>query len=284
MPKAKVAAPATHRHWALTTPPPFPAIAMRVMEILARDNGAVQEVVECIQSDPIFAAEILRVANSALYGAANEIKSVQRATATLGLDFIKALAVTVSMRGHVKSGMKIPVLRTCWRHCMASAVLAQEVAAACGLKEDEAYTAALLHDIGRIGLMAAYPIEYASVLEFSGAESFNLMDCERELFDIDHCQAGAWLAEAWNLPPHFKNITAHHHDEVPAGSSDLLAVVALACQLATALDFGVMAGRANLSFDEVRTRLPKAAHARFRPSPAVLKRKVEARLKALKLH
>ncbi len=256
---------------------------MRVMEILERDHCAVQEVVECIQSDPIFAAEILRVANSALYGFSDEIKSVQHATLTLGLDFIKALAVTVGMRAHVQSGMKIPVLRRCWRHCMASAVLAQEVAAACGMKEDEAYTAALLHDIGRMGLMAAYPIEYASVLEFSGAESFNLLDCERELFDVDHCQAGAWLAEAWRLPPHFKHIAAHHHDEVPAGSTDLLAVVALACQIATALDFGVMAGRASPTIDDLRSRLPKPAQARFLPSPAVLKKKVEARLKVLKL-
>jgi HD-like signal output (HDOD) protein len=73
--KAKHAAP-EHPHWALTTPSPFPAIAMRVMEILARDDCAAQELVECIQSDPIFAAEILRVANSALYGFSDEIKSL----------------------------------------------------------------------------------------------------------------------------------------------------------------------------------------------------------------
>ncbi len=253
------------------------------MEILARDDCAVQEVVECIQSDPIFAGEILRVANSALYGLPDEVKSVQHATLTLGLDFIKALAVTVGMRAHVKSGMKIPVLRRCWRHCMASAVLAQEVAAACGMKEDEAYTAALLHDIGRMGLMAAYPQEYASVLEFSGAESINLLDCERELFDVDHCQAGAWLAEAWKLPPQIRHIAAHHHDAVLPGCSDLLAVVTLGCQLATALDFGVMTGRASPSFKEIRARLPQAAQSRIGPSPAALKKKVEARLKALKL-
>jgi len=253
------------------------------MEILARDKGAMKEVVECIQSDPIFAAEILRVANSALYGASDPIESLQRATFTLGLDFIKALAVTVGMRAHVKSGMKIPVLRRCWRHCMASAVLAQEVGAACGMKEDEAYTAALLHDIGRMGLMAAYPIEYANVLEFSSAESFNLLDCERELFDVDHCQAGAWLAEAWKLPPQIRHIAEHHHDEVPAGASDLLAVVTLGCQLATALDFGVMAGRASPTFDEIRARLPKTAQGRFRLGPGMLKKKVQARLKALKL-
>jgi putative nucleotidyltransferase with HDIG domain len=135
------------------------------------------------------------------------------------------------------------------------------------MKEDEAYTAALLHDIGRMGLMAAYPIEYASVLEFSGAESFNLLDCERELFDVDHCQAGAWLAEAWRLPPQFKHIAAHHHDEVPAGASDLLAVVTRGCQLASALDFGVMTRRASHTFAEIRARLPKAAQQRIGSSP-----------------
>jgi putative nucleotidyltransferase with HDIG domain len=271
------------RPWALSAPPPFPAIAIRVIQILARVDCEVKQAVGCIQSDPVFAAEVLRVANSALYGFSHEIKSVQHASVTLGPDFVKALAVTVGMRAYVKSAMKIPVLRRCWRHSMACALLAQDLASACWMKADEAYTAGLLHDIGRMGLIVAHPVEYANVLNVSAEHSIEVQHCEREVFDLDHSQAGAWLAVEWKLPAHYSHIASHHHDEVTAGSSDLPAVVSLSCLLADSLDFGVIEGRASQTLDEIRARLPLTAQSRFKPDPEQLKKKLTARLESLNL-
>jgi putative nucleotidyltransferase with HDIG domain len=256
-----VAGADVRRPWALSAPPPFPATAMRAIETLSREDCGIKRAVACIQSDPVFATELLRVANSALFGFSREIKSVQQATVTLGLDFVQALAVTVGMRAYVKSAMKIPILRRCWRHSMACALLAQDLASACWMKGDEAYTAGLLHDIGRMGLMAAYPVEYANVLTVSIENSFDVLDCERELFDVDHCQAAVWLASDWKLPAHFHRIACHHHDEIEAGSSDLLGVVSLGCLLADALDFGVIEGQARHTLDEIRERLPITAQS-----------------------
>jgi len=276
----------TERPWALSTPPPFPAIAMKVLELLGHEEDVdVREVVRWLQADPVFAGEMLRVANSALYGLRSEIRSVHQATINLGLDFVKAVAITVGLRAYVKSAVKLPVLRRCWTHSMACGILAQELATACFMKGDEAYTAGLLHDIGRMGLLAAYPVEYANVLGVAVDNSFDVLHCEKELFDVDHCEAGAWLSDQWKLPAQLGAIAAHHHDTIVAFSAkvkpDLLAIVALACRLADALDFAVVKTQDAWSAEKVVNFLPDAAKLRFPKDIAALKASVNDRIQAL---
>ena len=275
----------SERPWALSTPPPFPAIAMKVLEILGREDMDVRQVVRWIQSDPVFSAEMLRVANSALYGFSGEIRSVHDATVTLGLDFVKALAITVGLRTYMKSAMKLPILRRCWSHSMACALLSQELAAACSLKNDEAYTAGLLHDIGRLGLLAAYPVEYANLLSVAVDYSFDVVHCERELFDIDHCEAGAWLAEQWKLPGELAAIAAHHHDDPTdidmAHKVDLLTIVRLGCLTADALEFSVVPTRNTWTMQQILRRLPENDRLRFPADWPALKAKITERMEAL---
>jgi len=271
--------------WALSTPPPFPAIAMKVLEILGREDVDVRQVVLWIQSDPVFAADMLRVANSALYGFSGDIRSVHDATVTLGLDFVKGLAITVGLRTYMKSAMKLPTLRRCWSHSMACALLSQELATACSLKINEAYTAGLLHDIGRLGLLAAYPVEYANMLSVAVDYSFDVLHCERELFDIDHCKAGAWLAEQWKLPGELAAIAAHHHDDPGdldmTHKVDLMTIVRLACPMADALEFSVVPTPNTSTMEQILKRLPEDDRLRFPADFAALKAKIAERMEAL---
>jgi putative nucleotidyltransferase with HDIG domain len=228
---------------------------------------------------------MLRVANSALYGTSGQIRSVHHATITLGLDFVKALAVTVGLRAYVKSAMKAPVLRRCWSHSLACGMFSQALATACFMKGDEAYTAGLLHDIGRLGLLAAYHVEYANVLNVAVEYSFDILHCERELFDIDHCEAGAWLAEQWKLPPELSVIAAHHHENPVAVDSgktpDLLTVVRLGCRWPTPW-ISASSRRANPeTFVQILGYLPEAARLRFPKDIEALKTKVADRIQAL---
>jgi len=273
------------RPWALSTPPPFPAIAMKVLEVLGQEDVDVRLIVRWLQADPVFSGEMLRVANSALYSSSGEIRSVHQATIALGLDFVKALAVTVGLRAYVKSAMKAPVLRRCWTHSLACALLSQELATACVLKGDEAYTAGLLHDIGRLGLLAAYPSEYANVLNVAVEYSFDVLHCERELFDIDHCEAGAWLAEQWKLPAELAAIAAHHHDPPAALNSsakpNLITIVQLGCRLADTLDFSVIKSGNTWTLEQVLKHLPEAAKSRFPQDAEALKKKVADKVETL---
>lgn len=258
---------------------------MKVLEVLGNEDVDVRQVVRWVQSDAVFCGELLRVANSALFATSGDIRSVHHATIALGLDFVKALAITVGLRAYVKSAMKQPMLRRCWAHSLASGLLSQELATACFLKDDEAYTAGLLHDIGRLGLLAAYPTEYANVLDVAVDYSFDVLHCERELFDIDHCQAGEWLAEQWKFPAELGAIAAHHHDAPVMMDAThkpaLMTVVRLGCRLADTLGFSVIQAADTWTLEEILEYLPEAAKLRFPKDVGALKAKISGRMQSL---
>jgi putative nucleotidyltransferase with HDIG domain len=266
--------------WALSTLPPFPAVARKVLEELSKEDFELKRVVHWIESDPAFTAELLRVANSALYGFSYEIQSVHHAAITLGADFVKALAMTVAMRTYLKTALRLPILRRCWRHSLATAVLAGELSAASRQATDTAYTAGLLHDIGRMGLLAAYPAEYANLLSVSAEHSFDLLHCENELFDIDHCAAGAWLAKEWKLPAELVKIAAHHHEE-PTEEPSILNTIRMSCRLADSLGFSVIQERSTDEYLTLMAKLSPEARAKLPECYEDLKNKIVTRIDAL---
>jgi putative nucleotidyltransferase with HDIG domain len=251
------------------------------MEVLTREDPSVKEVTGIIKTDPAFTSELLRVANSALYGFSYQINTVQHAIVTLGLEFVKALSMTVAMRSYLKQAMRLPALRRCWRHSLASALLSEELATACQVPADGAYTGGLLHDIGRLALLVAYPKEYANLLEVSAENSFDLLATERDLFDVDHCEAGLWLSAEWKLPKELIQVICNHHDAPQPGNFDLAALVRQACRLADVMDFGVIRYRKPPSLEEIREELPEPGRTRFNPDMEWLKSMVAMRIDAL---
>jgi HD-like signal output (HDOD) protein len=102
-------------------------------------------------------AEILRVANSALFGLRREIATVEHAVATLGLSRVKSIATLIALNGMVKPALKVESLRRVWTQSLATALLS--LARAANSCVDVAYTAGMLHNLGSLGLMSAYPEE-----------------------------------------------------------------------------------------------------------------------------
>jgi len=91
--------------------------------------------------------------------------------------------------------VRAPALRKVWVHSVVTAIIAQEAARLARLDSEVAYTTGLLHNLGTLGLMSAYPDEYSRMLEVSNDFGFDLLQTERDLFEIDHCAAGAYLAQ-----------------------------------------------------------------------------------------
>ena len=241
----------------------------------------MKEVTELLRSDAAFSSQMLRLANSSLYGFTSQIDSVLHATVILGLERVKGLTLTVAMGRYQKAAMKIGVLRRCWRHSLACALLSEELAAACSIHKDRAYTGGIIHDIGRLGLLVAYPNEYANLLSVAAENSFDVIECERQLFDIDHCAAGRWLAEEWKFPSEFAEIAARHHDEEQARAFDMISLVRHGCLLADTLGFEIVKPLRNWSFEELRAQLPEAAQARFQQDPEELKERINSRINPL---
>lgn len=263
--------------WALINLPPFPAIAMKIMQLLSKDNVGMKELGEVIRADPAFASEVLTLANSPLLGVRNEIRTILQATALLGLNRVKALALTVSMKSYLTQSFQIPALLACWRHSLACALLAEEVAVVSLIEKDFAYMAGLVHDIGRLALGMIKPLEYANMLSAADEQPFDVLAREREMFEVDHCQAGRWLAEAWKLPTEFPEIIANHHAE-PNGKFDMTALIHLTCEMADTLGFAAVRPLRPKKFGEILRDLPARERARFDPDPDRLATRIATKI------
>jgi putative nucleotidyltransferase with HDIG domain len=202
-------------------------------------NVPVKEVVKLLRMDPALAAEILRVSNSPLYGLSRHVDSVSHAVVVLGGDAVKRLALTVALGRFAKNFIKHRELRRCWDHSVASALIAEELAAFAGQGRDRAYTAGLLHDIGRLALLACYPNEYENLLAVASENDLDFLTTEKRLFQSDHCAVGHWLCKSWNLPADLTEaIACHHQPNLAEGS--LASLIAVADGLAAALGYGTM--------------------------------------------
>ncbi len=271
---------------ALQSIPVFPPIAIRLLQLVSSEDVALRQVIELLRADPAFSAEILRRANSSLFGTRQPVNSLQHALVVLGLRRVRSLTMTVASGMYLKAALEIAELRRCWRHTLACALLTEELARACSIHEDLAYTAGLMHDIGRLGLLVAHPGEYAKLLRSAakrqaGEENYDLLDHEKEVFGADHCATGNWLAEQWNLPEEFRVVTGRHHDPPAGAGLDLLGLVYLGCRLADALGFHVVPPRRPGSLEEIRAALPESARRRFHTDSEDLRKFVEVRINAL---
>lgn len=259
--------------------PAFPPIVLRLLDLLARDDVEIRELVALISSDPAFSAQILRVANSPLFGFRARVDSLQSALVVLGLKRVQSLSMTVATANHMKAALRIEELSRCWRHMLACALLTDELARSCRAFEERAYTAGLLHDIGRLGLLLAYPTEYAGLLRNGGRNVLELLDCEREVLGVDHCEAGRLLAVQWNLPQDFQIIAARHHDPQDNSTIDLLTLVHLGCKLADSLGFWVVEPIQVCSPEEIKASLPPLLAKRITIDAEHWRESVERRIR-----
>ena len=186
----------------------------------------------------------------------------------LGFQRLKSVVITVGLKAYLQ-GPVTPLLQSCWQHSVACGMIAERAVADGGLDKDFAYTAGIMHDIGRAAMVTALPRLYAQVIEKEADEPRDLLPREKELFGVDHAEAGASLVKLWNLPGVFLEITSRHHD-FPAHVDGMTSVVASSCMMADALGFGMMKYRAGRSYEEILSWLPEVARKGFPKEPEAL--------------
>lgn len=242
---------------ALDCLPPFPAVALKAMTVLSGTDTSLSELCDLIRSDPAFSGEILRIANSPLIAFSKEITSVLQASMLLGFRRLRRVVITVGLRSYLDKSFT-PAMRACWRHSVASAMIAERIARWNSVDRDSAHTAGILHDIGRMALATVEPGLYAGLIEKAAIEpAFDVLQAERDLFGIDHCGAGRLLAIAWKLPEVFVDITSRHHEPL-SRLEDVVEVVRLSCLLADALGFAATPRQSMRSSQEVLAEYPES--------------------------
>jgi len=259
----------------LSRVPPFPPIAVRLLAMLADSSVEVNDVAKLISSDATFTARLLQCVNSYEFGLLTPVANVQQAVALVGLIRTRDVVLACATGIYAKAALRTAGLRRCWQHSIATAVLADEIAKSCKAFTEIAFTAGIMHDIGRLGLLVAYPAEYEEIVRTAGEKCVDLLDFEREQFGMDHAEAGRILAERWRLPEELRVVAGRHHDPLGGEELDLLRVVRVACRLADALGYEVTRPVVQVDFETLLWELPPLARARMIRTPAELCSRIE---------
>lgn len=251
--------PKIARPWAFKNLPPFHPVAVKLLKLTTDDGVAITKVQQVLRTDVAFSAEVLRLANSALLGARSEVRSVSHAVMLLGLERLKALSMTIAMRDFLAASKGQNEMRLCWSYNLATAIICEWLADYLPVDPDSCYTAGLLHDVGRLAILRVYPEGYTKMLSSIQDHDFDLLRCEKALFEIDHCEAGGWLMEQWDFPTELREVAMFHHEEPTSATPDLVKVVYVAWQMADMLGYSPIATRSDVSIEEITTTLPEKA-------------------------
>ena len=203
--------------WAHLRMPPFPQVALKVLQLANDENVQLRRLGELISSDPAFASELLSVVNSLLYAPRYPIRSILQAIEVLGASHLQGLCLTVGVRGYLGKSLGHPTMRTLWRHNMACALISQQIASAGTTDRDIAYTAGILHGIGLLAMAVVRPQEYIHLLGTYIGTADSMLDKERAVFGIDHCELGKKLIADWNLPEDFAAAISAPHVRSASG-------------------------------------------------------------------
>ena len=243
--------------WAQLRLPPFPQVAIRVLQLADNENLQLRELGDLISSDAAFASEVLTVANSLLYSPRFPASSIMQAIAVLGANHLQGMCLTVAVRTYLGRSLNEPAMRMLWRHSLACALIAQRLASTGFMDKDVAYTSGVLHDIGRFALAVVRPKEYADLLGTHCGTSGSILHCEREIFSWDHCAVGRQMVVDWKLPNELEAVICEHHCSRQAdGAWEMAELIKMSCSLADTTGFPAFPGCEAIAYPELLEELP----------------------------
>ncbi|NVM78182.1 signal transduction histidine kinase/HD-like signal output (HDOD) protein [Duganella sp. SG902] len=193
----------------------MPQILIKLIEHLQADDAGMPELAALIAKDAAMTSKILTVANSSAYHRNQRTVGLEQSLVSLGTDMIKTLVISESVfqtfNSFPHSGSTD--LRGFWKGSLTTAVIARDIAKQMEYPHvEEAYLAGLLHNVGRLALLATAPKEYA--FNFTARDDEDLCAVEQRTLQITHSEAGAWLIERWNLDSFLADSVLYHHEPI----------------------------------------------------------------------
>jgi putative nucleotidyltransferase with HDIG domain len=211
---------------------PLPPVAARVMLMAEDDRTSALGLAQVLSSDQALTAQLIRISNSAYYGFARRVSTVREAVMVLGFKQVRQMAIAASLMNTFKETYRAEAFDPdlFWGHSVAVAVTAETIAKMTrAAKPDDAFTAGILHDIGRLLLRRALPEEFDRAVRMATTTPSSLHAAEVRCTGYAHDQAGQALAEKWKFPGHLSEAIGRHHNSRLTPIADGLAgTVALA--------------------------------------------------------
>lgn len=230
----------------------FPSIsgsALRMLELVDQADASIQEIEDILRLDPGLTANVLKLTNSAFFGLRTKVGSVKKAIMLLGMKKLKQLilasCVSAVMDKNIP-GYDLPAGEL-WRHSIAVSVAAEGLVRELGLQGgDDIFTAALLHDVGKLVLGQFIHDDYSALSAAAGSTlSFDV--AEKKVLGTDHAEIGAHILQQWSLPENLVHAVRWHHNPELADAmhqtTDIVHVANILC-----LMLGIGVGREGLQY------------------------------------
>lgn len=223
--------------------PALPQVVLRIMQMTEDPDSTAQDINNVLNQDQAMTTRVLRLANSAYYGFARRIASVTDAVVMLGFKTIRSIVIAAAVSDILQKSYDGYALEEgeLWKHSQACALAARLIARKSRLiQPDVAYTAGLLHDIGKVILNRYMKEAYHDVVAMVSSQEIPFMIAEEEVLGFNHALVGSRLAEKWSLPPMLVEAIALHHNPEQCGADQpLVAITHLADAICLSMGIGL---------------------------------------------
>jgi HD-like signal output (HDOD) protein/CheY-like chemotaxis protein len=211
--------------------PSFPAIFNEIVEKLQTEDPSIEEIGVIIARDPAMTAKLLKLVNSAFFGLRRQVSDPVDAVNYLGLDTIKSLVLAVNAFSSYEGiSHKAISFEKLWSHSLRVAEVAKRIAReqdSARSVSEECFIAGLLHDLGKLALIANLPEEYGKVVTLQQAEQIPLFQAEESIFGANHADVGGYLLSLWGLSTAVVEAISFHHEPAGSGSGSFSPTVAV---------------------------------------------------------
>jgi HD-like signal output (HDOD) protein len=189
---------------------PLPAVAARAITLTEGDQFSAHELAQAISADQALSAKMLRLANSAYYGFPRRITTVRDAVILLGFRAVRSATLASCVIDAIPAGRQTD--RTAfWHYAVAVGLLAEMLAHTTRRHHDEAFTAGVLHNIGRLALSQHRPEGLERARALAQQHDISVHAAEREIFGFTDAELGGGMALVWNFPAELAEAVARHH-------------------------------------------------------------------------
>lgn len=202
--------------------PAFPRSVQRVLELTSDINSNPKDLVQVIEHDPVLVMKILKLVNSAYFGLASKINSINHAVVYLGLNAVKNIALTTVTIGMLPKSNSVGFDTNGFLfHSILTATITKLLAKKNKIPENEVFDyflTGLLHDIGKVVFLRFMPGKFKKSLEIAKEGKSPLHIIEKKVLGIDHCQMGFFIGAKWKLPKNIIEAIRYHHTPVESNS------------------------------------------------------------------
>lgn len=188
----------------------LPAVAARVIEIAGGGQFSAHELAQAVASDQALTAKLLRLSNSAYYGYPRKITTVRDAVVLLGFRAVRSAALASCVIDTLPDKAANMDPQKFWRFSVTVGMLAEVLSQAHRHHMDEAFTAGVLHNVGRLALDQHRPRELMAVTTLAARKKISIAEAEQAVLGFTDAQLGGALTAHWNFPDDLVQAVAHH--------------------------------------------------------------------------